>query len=228
MARANLVAFTLFGSYAGFQFIVTLYLQRLLGWSALEMAFALLPAGALVALSATRMGSVVDRFGTSRLLPIGVLALLLGYATFLRLGEHSGYVALVLPSMVLLGIGFALAFPSVNIAATSGVADEEQGLASGLVNTAMQVGSAIVLAIVTAVITAGSGGGESPQAQLDGYRPALLLVVGVALLGLVVAAAGAVIDRRRPSAPVSVPDYDYPSAASAGTGAAPAEVLSKR
>ena len=230
VARANLVAFTLFGSYAGFQFIVTLYLQRLLGWSALEMAFALLPAGALVALSATRMGSVVDRFGTSRLLPIGVLALLLGYATFLRLGEHSGYVALVLPSMVLLGIGFALAFPSVNIAATNGVADEEQGLASGLVNTAMQVGSAIVLAIVTAVITAGSGGGESPQAQLDGYRPALLLVVAVALLGLVVAAAGAVIDRRRP-APAAVPDYAYPpvkSGSEPGADVEADEVLSGR
>ncbi|MFI6448691.1 MFS transporter [Kitasatospora sp. NPDC050543] len=212
VSRANLIAFTLMGSYAGFQFIATLYLQRLLGWSALEMAFGLLPAGALVALSATKMGAIVDRFGTGRLLPIGVLALLLGYAGFLRLDEHSSYVTLVLPSMILLGIGFALAFPSVNIAATDGVADEEQGLASGLVNTAFQVGGAIVLAAATAVITAGSGGGESAQAQLDGYRPALLLVTGVALVGFVVAATGAAIDRRKRSIPVSVPDYDYPSA----------------
>ncbi|WP_371478031.1 MFS transporter [Kitasatospora sp. NBC_00315] len=225
VARANLVAGTLMGSYAGFQFIVTLYLQRLLGWSALEMAFGLLPAGALVALSATRMGAVVDRFGTSRLLPIGTLALLLGYALFLRLDEHSGYLALVLPSMILLGVGFALAFPSVNIAATNGVADEEQGLASGLVNTAMQVGSAIVLAVVTAVITAGSGGGHSAREQLDGYRPALLLVAGVALLGLLVAAAGAVIDRRRAPVGFAVPDYDY---APAGADAPAQEVLSKR
>ncbi|MEU6233442.1 MFS transporter [Kitasatospora sp. NPDC047058] len=211
VARANLIAFTIFGSYAGFQFIVTLYLQRLLGWSALEMALGLLPAGALVALSATRMGAIVDRFGTGRLLPIGVLALVLGYTVFLRLDEHSSYPELMLPSMVLLGIGFALAFPSVNIAATDGVADEEQGLASGLVNTAFQVGSAIVLAVVTAVITAGSGGGESPTAQLDGYRPALVLVTAVALLGFAVAAVGAVLDRRKKATPVAVADYDYPS-----------------
>ncbi|WP_405014164.1 MFS transporter [Kitasatospora sp. NBC_01539] len=197
VARANIAAVAVFGSYAGFQFIATLYLQRLLGWSALEMALAFLPAGALVALSATKMGAVVDRFGTARLMPLGVLALTGGYALFLRLDEHSGLVGLVLPSMVLLGIGFALAFPSVNIAATNGVSDDEQGLASGLVNTAFQVGSALVLAAATAVITAGSGGGQSPQAQLDGYRPALLLVTGVALVGLVVTAVGWVLETRR-------------------------------
>ncbi|WP_354639096.1 MFS transporter [Kitasatospora camelliae] len=208
VSRANLTAATIFGSYAGFQFIVTLYLQRLLDWSALEMALGLLPAGALVALSATRMGAIVDRFGTNRLLVIGVTALTAGYALFLRLDEHSSYVGLVLPSMVLLGIGFALAFPSVNIAATSGVADEEQGLASGLVNTAFQVGSAVVLAVTTAVITAGSDGGETPAAQLDGYRPALLLVTGVALAGLLVTVVGAVVERRRRE-PAPVPDYRY-------------------
>ncbi|MGW6917269.1 MFS transporter [Kitasatospora sp. NPDC054939] len=225
VARANLIAFTLMGSYAGFQFIATLYLQRLLGWSALEMALALLPAGALVALSATRMGAIVDRFGTARLLPIGVLSLALGYLLFLRLDAHSSYVALVLPSMILLGIGFALAFPSVNIAATDGVHDDEQGLASGLVNTALQVGGAIVLAVVTAVITAGSAGGESAQAQLDGYRPALLVVTGVAVLGVAVAAVGLLLDRRKPTTPVSVPDYDYPSM---DRSTAEAEVLTKR
>jgi len=216
VSRANLTALTMMGSYASFQFVAALYLQNLLGWSALQMGFALLPAGALVALSATKMGAIVDRFGTGRLLPVGVGSLAAGYALFLRLDEHSGYLGLVLPSMILLGIGFALAFPSVNIAATNGVADEEQGLASGLVNTAFQVGGAIVLAVTTAVITAGSGGGTSPQAQLDGYRPALLLVTGVALAGLLVTLAGTALERRK--APVSVPDYAY----------APAEVLSKR
>ncbi|MGW4897905.1 MFS transporter [Kitasatospora sp. NPDC004240] len=225
VARANLIAFALMGSYAGFQFVVTLYLQRLLNWSALEMALALLPAGALVALSATKMGAIVDRFGTGRLLPIGALALMLGYAGFLRLDEHSSYVSLVLPSMILLGVGFALAFPSVNIAATDGVADEEQGLASGLVNTAFQVGGAIVLAVVTAVITAGSGGGESAAAQLDGYRPALLLVTGVALAGFAVAVAGVLVSRRRRPGTVSVPDYDYPSVDRTTVGT---EVLTKR
>ncbi len=214
VARANLAALTLFGSYAGFQFIATLYLQRLLGWSALEMAFAFLPAGAIVALSATRMGAVVDRYGTSKLLPLGALAFTVGYALFLRLGTDSTFAALVLPSMLLIGIGFALAFPSANIAATNGVVDEEQGLASGLLNTAVQVGGALVLAVATAVITAGSHGDTSPHAQLDGYRPALLLVAGVSLVGLLVTALGALLDRRRsPAEPHPVPDYDYTRAA---------------
>jgi MFS family permease len=222
VSRADITAFALFGSYAGFQFIATLYLQRLLGWSALEMALGFLPAGALVALSATRMGAVVDRFGTARLLPLGLLFLTAGYALFLRLGEHSGYVALVLPSMVLLGLGFALAFPSVNIAATNGVADDEQGLASGLVNTAMQIGSAIVLAAVTAVITAGSGGDRSPQGQLDGYRPALMLVTGVAVAGLLVAAYGWARERGRgsgPTTPTPGATASVHPAATAATGA---------
>ncbi|MFE0464394.1 MFS transporter [Kitasatospora sp. NPDC058965] len=209
VARANLAAFVLMGSYAGFQFVVALYLQRVLGWSALEMGFALLPAGALVALSATRMGAIVDRFGTGRLLPLGAASMVAGYLLFLRFGEHGSFVALVLPSMVLLGIGFALFYPSANIAATDGVADEEQGLASGLVNTAMQVGNALVLAVTTAVITAGSHGGTDSAAQLAGYRPALVLVSGVALLGLLITGAGVLFDRRRGGARHSVPDYDY-------------------
>ncbi|KQV13374.1 MULTISPECIES: MFS transporter [unclassified Kitasatospora] len=223
VARANLTALALFGSYAGFQFVATLYLQRLLGWSALEMALAFLPAGALVALSATKMGAIVDRFGTGRLMLGGVLSLTLGYVLFLRLDEHSSFVGLVLPSMVLLGIGFALGFPSVNIAATNGVSDDEQGLASGLVNTAFQVGSALVLAAATAVITAGSNGGQSPAAQLDGYRPALLVISGISLLGFLVTAVGVVLERNRKQ-PVAVPDYDYSGAATTSNS----EVLSQR
>ncbi|MFB7471662.1 MFS transporter [Kitasatospora sp. NPDC056184] len=227
VARANVIAFAMAGAYGGFQFVVTLYLQDLLGWSALTMALGLLPAGAMVALSAPFMGPVVDRFGTGRLLPIGLLALAAAFALFLRLDEHGSYPVLVLPSIVLLGIGFALAFPSVNIAATDGVADDEQGLASGLVNTAIQVGTAVVLAGATAIITAGTDGGTTAQAQLDGYRPALLFVTGVALVGLVIAAAGAVLDRRKKTTPARVPDYDYPSVSREDLAERRGEVLSK-
>lgn len=73
----------------------------------------------------------------------------------------------------------------------------------------MQIGNALVLAVTTAVITAGSHGGTSAGAQLDGYRPGLLLVTGVALVGLLVTATGALLDRRRAGTRHSVPDYDY-------------------
>ncbi|MFC1414405.1 MFS transporter [Streptacidiphilus sp. N1-12] len=212
VARANLGGVALFGAYVGFQFIATLYLQTLLHWSALHMALAFLPAGVIVAASATRMGALVDRFGTTKLMLIGFPAALLAYANFLRIGEHGDYLTVILPSMILLGVHFALVFPSLNIQATSGVADAEQGLASGLVNTSIQVGGAIVLAIVTAVVTAGAVGGTA-HAQLVGYRHALAVVTGVALLGLLVTATGAVLDRRTKQAVVHpVPDYALPTA----------------
>ena len=70
----------------------------------------------------------------------------------------SDYVTLVLPTVLLLGLGFALGFPALNIQGTAGVADDEQGLASGLVNTSLQVGGALVLAIVSAVVSSHAGG----------------------------------------------------------------------
>ncbi|WAL71021.1 MFS transporter [Kitasatospora sp. YST-16] len=213
--RANLTALTLMGSYAGFQFVATLYLQRLLGWSALETTLGLLPGGAVVAFSAGAVGRLLDRYGPARVLPVGVASMTLGYALFLRLDEHSGFLGLVLPSMLLIGAGFALAFPSINVAATAGVADDEQGLASGLVNTALQVGGAIVLAVTTAVLTAGSAGGTDAHAQLSGYRPALLLVTGTTALGLLIALTGAIRSGlRRGQAPAPVADHVYPAEAS--------------
>ena len=211
VARANIGALACFGAYVGFQFIATLYLQSLLGWSALEMAMGFLPAGVLVVASATRMGALVDRFGTTKLMLVGFPAALLGYANFLRIGAHPDYLTVILPSMVLLGIHFALVFPSLNIQATDGVADSEQGLASGLVNTSFQIGGAVVLAVVTAVVTAGGGG--DVRAQLGADHNAVGVVAGVALLGLLVTALGAVQDRRAAraeSAAHPVPDYPLP------------------
>ncbi|MFC8198734.1 MFS transporter [Streptomyces sp. NPDC057298] len=188
--RAQLGAMMFFGSYVGFQFLVTLYMQSLLGWSALHTALAFLPAGALVALSATKMGAIVDRFGTPRLIVAGFALMVVGYALFLRVDLDPVYAAVILPSMLLIGAACALVFPSLNIQATNGVDDHEQGMVSGLLNTSVQVGGAIFLAIVTAVVTANSSGGSSPQAVLDSYRPGLVVVTAVALAGLLITATG--------------------------------------
>ncbi len=185
---ADIAAMVMFGSYIGFQFIGTLYLQSLLGWSPLSMALAFLPAGLIVAFGGPRAGALVNRFGAARVVTAGLTSLAIGYALFLRIDAHPNYPLLILPSMLLLGLGFALAFPALNIQATSGVADDEQGLASGLVQTAFQVGGAITLAVVTVVIGANTHG-TTPAAVLAGYRPGLLLVLGVALAGVVATAA---------------------------------------
>jgi MFS family permease len=183
VVAANLAAMVVFGSYVGFQFIGTMYLQSLLGWSPLGMAVAFLPAGLLVAFGGPRTGALVNRFGAARVVIAGLTCFAVGYALFLRIGLTPDYPAVILPSMILLGLGFALAFPALNIQATTGVHDDEQGLASGLVQTAFQVGGAITLAVVTAVISTG-GATARPSQVLASYHPALVLVTGVALAGL--------------------------------------------
>ncbi|MFB6784071.1 MFS transporter [Streptomyces sp. NPDC056352] len=195
--RAQLGAAAFFGSYVGFQFLVTQYMQSLLGWSALETALAFLPAGVLVALSSTKIGDVVDRFGTPRVIVAGFTFLVVGYALFLRITLAPSYAAVILPSMLLLGAACALTFPSLNIQATNGVDDEEQGMVSGLLNTSIQVGGAIFLAVVTAVITARGSGDGSPQAVLDSYRPGLLVVTVIAFIGLLITLTG--LRRSRPA-----------------------------
>ncbi|WP_229797718.1 MFS transporter [Planomonospora parontospora] len=167
---------------------VTQYFQNFLHflhWSPLETALAFLPAGLLVAVTSTKMGGLADRFGTARLIVIGSAALAAGYAFFLRVDEAPDLATLVIPGMVLLGVAFALSFPSLNIQATNGVADDEQGLASGLLNTSGQVGGAVVLAVVTAVLTS-----STSADPLDGFRAAIAVSGILALAGLVIALTG--------------------------------------
>ncbi|MFD8999429.1 MFS transporter [Streptomyces sp. NPDC059582] len=195
--RAQLGAMAFFGSYVGFQFLVTLYMQSLLGWSALHTALAFLPAGALVAVSSTKVGAIVDRFGTQRLIAAGFALMVVGYGLFLRVDLDPVYASVILPSMLLIGAACALVFPSLNIQATNGVEDHEQGMVSGLLNTSVQVGGAIFLAVVTAVVTANTSADATPQAVLDSYRPGLVVVAGIALVGLLVSLTG--LRTRRPA-----------------------------
>jgi MFS family permease len=197
LVRANLGMMTMFGAYIGFQFVGTLYLQSVLGWSPLETALAFLPGGLLVAFGSPRLGPLVDRFGTPRIIAAGSAAFLVGYALFNRIGDSFSYAGLFLPTMLLIGVGFALSFPAFNMQATAGIANHEQGLASGLVNTSLQVGGALGLAISTAVISANSGGATQGAALLDGFQPAIAAVTGISAIGLVVALTGTRLLRGR-------------------------------
>jgi predicted MFS family arabinose efflux permease len=190
LVRANLASMALFGSYIGFQFIGTLYLQSLLGWSAIETALAFLPAGVVVALGSTRIAPLIDRFGTPRLLVVAFTSLTAGYALFLRLGSTASYPKLLLPTMLLLGLGFAIGFPSLNVQAAGGVANEEQGLASGLLNTSFQIGGAFGLAIVAAVVTGRTGTSHASATVLSGFRDGVLVATAIGILGLAISLTG--------------------------------------
>jgi EmrB/QacA subfamily drug resistance transporter len=194
LRRANLGAMAVVGAWFGVQFITTLYFQQLRGWSAIETALAFLPAGILVSFGAPYAGRIVDRFGTTKPITAGMLSFVLGYVLFLGLDIDSAYATAILPTILLAGVGFMLAFGPLNMAATAGVKDHEQGLASGLVNTSFQVGGAIGLAIVTAVINAGVKSSDAPEgsvpALLDGYQAGLIVAVIVAIFGLVATLSG--------------------------------------
>ena len=193
LVQANIGAMTLIGGWFGFQFIATLYMQELRGWSPLETGLAIFPGGLLVALLAPRIAPLVMRFGVRRLIVAGLVSAGVGYTLFLPVGLDSAYGAAILPTVLFGGFGFALAYGPLNIAATNGIAPEEQGLASGLVNTSFQFGGALVLAVAAAVNNAANGAGDSPSALLDGFQAAV--VVSVIASGLGVAATAL---RRRP------------------------------
>jgi EmrB/QacA subfamily drug resistance transporter len=197
LVQANLGAMMLIGGWFGFQFIATLYMQQLRGWSPLETGLAIFPGGLLVALLAPRIAPLVMRFGVRPLITAGLASTAAGYALFLPIGLDSAYAVAILPTMLLAGFGFALAYGPLNIAATNGVAPSEQGLASGLVNTSFQFGGALMLAIATAVNNANTGADGSPQGLLDGFQAAVVVSVIAAGVGVVVTA----VRRRPPSEP---------------------------
>jgi MFS family permease len=177
LVGAALVAAAMLGTYMSFQFIGSLYMQSTLGWSPLEMALGFLPAGVLIGLIAPRAGILIGKFGPRWMMFAGFAAYTAAYVLFLRIGESSGYATVMLPSMLLIGVAFPLAFTGAYVQATSGVDDAEQGLAAGVLQTGYQVGAAVVLAVVTATMAIAPSGGTA--ATISSYHSGMWVVTGV-------------------------------------------------
>jgi MFS family permease len=183
----------------GWFFFGALYLQRVLGYGSLQTGLAFLPATLILgALSYSAAAKVVSRFGVKPMLVVGMSLMALSLALFARAPEGGSFVVDVLPGMVVLGFGASFAFLSVILASVSGVAERDAGLASGLVNTAQQLGGALGLAVLASVAASRTeglaGAGSEPVAALNGgYHAAFFLsaifvalaaVIGGALLKL--------------------------------------------
>lgn len=186
LVRANVGAAMLVGSFVGFQFIAVLYLQEFRRWSELETGLALMVVGLDAILAPTLTPRLVQRFGNARVAFGGFALATAAYALFLPLGADWTYAAM-LPTLLLLSLAFTLAYGPLTIGATDGVAEHEQGLASGILTTSFQFGSALGLAVVAATITAVAA---TPEQALDGFRTALLIPLGAAVLGLLASAPG--------------------------------------
>lgn len=188
LVRANLVAVLFSAGFFGFQFLVVLYLQELRGWTTLRTSLAMLVMGVDAVLSPTLTPRLVARFGNARVILGGLVLAALSYGLFLPLGADWSYAAMF-PSFLILGLAFALSYGPLTIVATDGIADEEQGLAGGLLYTAFQFGAAVGLSATTAVAVAATRG-NAPAAVLDGYRAALLVPFAAAVVAVVIAAFG--------------------------------------
>jgi predicted MFS family arabinose efflux permease len=189
LVRANLMAALLTAAFFGFQFLVTLYLQELRGWSTVQTGLAMLALAIDVVLAPTLTPWLVNRFGNARVVLAGLLTGVLAFALFVRVGLDWTYAAM-LPSMLLIGLMFAFVYGPLTIVATDGIAEREQGLAGGLINSSFQFGAALGLSVVTAVDVAALGAATGPEAGLDALRTALLVPVAATLLATVVAATG--------------------------------------
>ncbi|MFD0473662.1 hypothetical protein ACFQ0B_39450 [Nonomuraea thailandensis] len=130
----------------------------------------------------------MNRYGHTRVIFGGFLLAAVAYGLFLPVGMDGSYAAMF-PTLIVSGVAFACAYGPLTIAATNSVAEEEQGVAGGLLYTFTQFGSAIGISAVTAVYGfAVAGGDGSPAAVLDAYRSALVVPVVMVLAGTGIAA----------------------------------------
>jgi EmrB/QacA subfamily drug resistance transporter len=191
VSGANVVQVLMVAGMYGMFFLGALYMQRVLGYGALEVGLAFLPVALLIgALSLGFSANLNLRYGAKATLLPGLFLIVVGLVLFAQVPVDASYVSDMLPSMVLLGIGAGLSFPSMMTLAMSGATQSDSGLASGLVNTSLQVGGALGLATLATLATTRTddllASGESTASALtDGYQLAFL--VGA---GLVVAAIG--------------------------------------
>ena len=135
-------------------FFLTLYLQQVLGYSALRSGLAFLPLAAGVVAIAPAAARLVSRFGPAPTLIAGPLVFAGGLVYLSRLPVHGAYLSDILPGLAMIAVGAGLGFVSIINAATGGVPRSNAGVAAGLVNTMQRVGSAVGLAVLTAVATA--------------------------------------------------------------------------
>ena len=193
VSGANAVQMLMVSGLFGMFFLGALFLQRVLGYDALEVGLAFLPVAVLIGAFSLRVSpQLIMRFGARTTLVPGLVLIVAGLLLFARAPVDAEYVVDVLPVMVLLGVGAGLVFPALMTLAMSGATRTDSGLASGLVNTTQQVGGALGLAVLATLSTTRSddllASGESTASALtDGYHLAFLVGAGLVAFGIVLA-----------------------------------------
>jgi EmrB/QacA subfamily drug resistance transporter len=189
VAGANLTQMLMVAGMLGVFFLAVLYLQRVLGYDAVRTGAAFLPISLSIGVLSVGFSARLNgRFGPRAVLLPALASIAAGLVLLARVPVDGHYIVDLLPAMLLLGIGGGLTFPALMTLAMSGVAPEDSGLASGLVNTTQQVGGALGLAVLATVASERTGGATGAGALVSGYHLAFAVAAGFVLAALVVAA----------------------------------------
>jgi EmrB/QacA subfamily drug resistance transporter len=193
LLTANVVMLLVASGMFSMFFFNTLYIQRVLGYGPLEAGLAFLPFTAGIMISAGLASQFAPRVGVRPVAALGMIVTAVGMLLLVRLPVDGTYLTDVLPSLVVTSLGMGAVFMPLTLIATTGLKDEDQGLASGLFNTSQQIGGALGLAILSTIAagqTTNAGGASDPSALVTGFHwafgGAALFVLGglVAMLAL--------------------------------------------
>src|SRR4051794_29576602 len=209
LASANLVGLFTGGSLFAMFFFISLYLQRVLGYSPLKTGFAYLPLAVTIFLAAGGASALVQRLGVRTTLVTGLLFVTAGLLLFSRVDAGGSYVGDVLVPSVIVAVGLGFSFVSQTLTATNGVRASEAGLASGLINTSQQVGGALGLAVLSTLATSrtqdvAATGASVPASLVEGFQLAFLVAAGIAFAGALIALVGIRVKRVPAGEPVPV------------------------
>ncbi len=203
VSGANAVQALLVAGMFGLFFLGALYLQRVLHYDALQIGLAFLPATLVMGTMSLRFSErLMMTFGPKTTLIPGLAVAVVGLLWFARAPVHGNYAVDVLPAMILLGLGIGGSFPALMTLAMSGATREDAGLASGLVNTAAQVGGALGLAVLATLSATRTkhllaSGKSNVEALTGGYH--LAFVISAALMVLSIAVAALALKARAPA-----------------------------
>jgi EmrB/QacA subfamily drug resistance transporter len=187
LTGANVVGILIGASLFSMFFFISLYMQQVLGYSAIHAGLSYLPLALTIIVTAGVASQLVTKVGFKPVLAAGMVFIAAGLIWFSQVSVGGGFLTDILGPSLLAAIGLGLAFVTSTIAAVSGVEEQEAGLASGLINTSQQVGGALGLAVLASVANSvtNDATGSPPQALTDGFQAAFLGGAVFAIIGLI-------------------------------------------
>jgi EmrB/QacA subfamily drug resistance transporter len=228
LTGANVVGILTGASLFSMFFFISLYMQNVLGYSAIKAGLSYLPLALSIIIAAGVASTLVTKVGYRPILAAGMVLIAAGLVWFSQISADGSFLGDILGPSLLAAVGLGFAFVPQTIAAVSGVKEHLAGLASGLINTSQQVGGALGLALLSTVAfpqindsTAAAGGDPAaiPGILTEGYADAFLAGAGLAVLGLI--ATLTLISKRDSRAHVELGDAERPEDAAASNGTGP-------